>query len=135
VVDTHPSHCAGRAGVRRPAVPPTAAATVVPVAAQRLGNGHVGQPRRFKHLDGATFHDVQLPSSWHASPARCHGFCLTSCRLLRPESCRFSKLEFTLRRQTAEELETENTRLRLKKLLAESLLENEVIREALRRKW
>jgi len=31
------------------------------------------------------------------------------------------------------ELETENTRL--KKLLAESLLENEVTREALRRKW
>ena len=31
------------------------------------------------------------------------------------------------------ELETENTRL--KKLLAESLLENEVTREALRKKW
>ena len=31
------------------------------------------------------------------------------------------------------ELETENTRL--KRLLAESLLENEVTREALRRKW
>ena len=31
------------------------------------------------------------------------------------------------------ELETENARL--KKLLAESLLENEVTREALRRKW
>lgn len=31
------------------------------------------------------------------------------------------------------ELETDNTRL--KKLLAESLLENEVTREALRRKW
>lgn len=31
------------------------------------------------------------------------------------------------------ELETENTRL--KKLLADSLLENEVTREALRRKW
>ena len=31
------------------------------------------------------------------------------------------------------ELETENTRL--KKLLAESLLESEVTREALRRKW
>ena len=31
------------------------------------------------------------------------------------------------------ELETENSRL--KKLLAESLLENEVTREALRRKW
>ena len=31
------------------------------------------------------------------------------------------------------ELETENTRL--KQLLAESLLENEVTREALRRKW
>jgi hypothetical protein len=32
-----------------------------------------------------------------------------------------------------DELETENTRL--KKLLADSLLENEVTREALRRKW
>jgi putative transposase len=38
-----------------------------------------------------------------------------------------------LRRQAAEELETENTRL--KKLLAESLLENEVTREVLRKKW
>ena len=32
-----------------------------------------------------------------------------------------------------QELETENTRL--KKLLAESILENEVTREALRKKW
>jgi putative transposase len=35
--------------------------------------------------------------------------------------------------QRPKELETENTRL--KKLLAEALLENKVTREALRRKW
>ena len=38
-----------------------------------------------------------------------------------------------LGRQAAEGARNENTRL--KKLLAESLLENEVTREALRRKW
>ena len=38
-----------------------------------------------------------------------------------------------LGRETVEELTTEDARL--KKLLAESLLENEVTREALRTKW
>ena len=33
------------------------------------------------------------------------------------------------------ELEAENARLKLKKLLAETMLENEITKEALRKKW
>ena len=60
---------------------------------------------------------------------RKHGFSEASYYLWRSK---FSGMSVSDAKRL-KELETENTRL--KKLLAESLLENEVTREALRRKW
>ncbi len=60
---------------------------------------------------------------------RRHGFSEASYYLWRSK---FGGMSVTDAKRLRE-LETENTRL--KKLLAESLLENEVTREALRKKW
>jgi putative transposase len=60
---------------------------------------------------------------------RKHGFSEASYYLWRSKFGGMSVSDAT----RLKKLETENTRL--KKLLAESLLENEVTREALRRKW
>ena len=60
---------------------------------------------------------------------RCHGFTEASYYLCRSK---FDGMNVSDAKRL-KELETENTRL--KKLLAESVLENEITREALRKKW
>jgi putative transposase len=60
---------------------------------------------------------------------RKHGFSDASFYLWRSKFCGMSVSDA----KRLKELETENSRL--KKLLAESMLENEVTREALRKQW
>ena len=60
---------------------------------------------------------------------RRHGFSVASYYLWRSKFGGMSVSDA----KRLKELETENTRL--KKLLAESVLENEITREALRKKW